>query len=156
MAARKKKATKKATKKGVKRAPVRAKTQEAEAEAPAAGAKVVVEKRAKKAPVPPSEATEAPRQSPAEVKEDGRVWRILVQVDNSLYSRLRAIAQRENALFPGDEELSIAQQAAVLLEAGVTMWEEDGEEMTGDGYLDDPDYTNALSAAMTGKVIKQR
>lgn len=150
MAARKKKATKKVAKKATrKRAPVKKPPKEPEA----AGAQSEEGKpeAAPAPPPPPPKPPEAPAQAKAADADADRVWRILVQVDNALYHRLRAIAQRENAAFPADEELSIAQQAAVLLEGGITLWEEDNESARdSDAHLEDPEYAEALSVWLRG------
>lgn len=97
---------------------------------------------------------QAAPQSPGEVEP---VQRMLVTLPQSLYDRLRLIAEAENRNFSEDEDLTLAQQAAMMIEAGVALWEQDDEDPRYvDSLNEDPDYAEALQTQCTGAIAPGR
>lgn len=149
---------------------------------PSAGAKAQARASSKKKAPPPAEPAQAPvappppmgvapqtdivvggepRETVVATMADLRVdveapeRRVLIRVRGDLYQRLVLLTKAQNAHFPADERLEVAEQASLCLEAGLTVCEAD-PTLTGvlpsTEPLEDAEYQSALSQACTGRL----
>lgn len=108
---------------------------------------------------PPPAIPPAPPQAPEPVSicvgVDASERRILVRVRGDLYARLTRLCEVQNGQHAADERLEIAEQAGLCIETGLAVWESERAKANGPDQcpVDDAEYSDALSSAMSGRTV---
>lgn len=81
--------------------------------------------------------------------------RILVRLRGDLHERLTRLWEQQNGEYPAGERLEIAEQAGLCLETGLAVWEAEHAKANGEDLpVDDTEYSEALTSAMSGRTVQ--